>query len=235
MTLIEYYGELLENLELLINTRKYILEKYDRLEGHLINTTIDITRYLRNHYNLVNIIATDNTAENIARFKGEVNLLNRRFFIGNGDESLYNAINSSLFSSINRCYYFINKTTTNELLNIQNPESLILQLFLFIQTFKYTQEKFLDDRAVFNIENLEITLDSNIKLDTPMITLIITDKTDNLDYQTIQLTDNLQVKLSSKQLLEIASNKLKTYLLELLDCNIDILQRKEVVLIGDGE
>ena len=68
-----------------------------------------------------------------------------------------------------------------------------------------------------------------------MITLIITDKTDNLDYQTIQLTDNLQVKLSSKQLLEIASNKLKTYLLELLDCNIDILQRKEVVLIGDGE
>nr|DAR27880.1 MAG TPA: hypothetical protein [Caudoviricetes sp.] len=235
MTLMEYYGELLEKLELLIKTRKYILEKYNRLEGSLANTTINITKDLCNHYNLVAIIATDNTAENIARFKGEVNLLNRRFFIGNGDEILYNAINSSLFSSINRCYYFINRTTANELLNIQNPESLILQLFLFIQTFKYIQEKFLDDRAVFNIENLEITLDSNIKLDTPNITLVITDKTDSLDYQIIQLTDNLKVKLNSKSLLNIASNKLKTYLLELLDCNIDILQRKEVVLVGDGE
>lgn len=235
MTLIEYYGELLENLELLINTRKYILEKYNRLEGSLANTTINITKDLRKHYNLVAIIATDNTAENIAKFKGEVNLLNRHFFVGNGDEILYNAINSSLFSSINRCYYFINRTTANELLNIQNPESLILQLFLFIQTFKYTQEKFLDDRAVFNIENLEIALDSNIKLDTPNITLVITDKTDSLDYQTIQLADNLQVKLNSKRLLEITSNKLKAYLLELLDCNIDILQRKEVVLLGDDE
>ena len=235
MTLIEYYGELLENLELLINTRKYILEKYNRLEGSLTNTTINITKDLRKHYNLVAIITTDNTAENIAKFKGEINLLNRRFFIGNGDEILYNAINSSLFSSINRCYYFINRITANELLNIQNPESLILQLFLFIQTFKYTQEKFLDDRAVFNIENLEIALDSNIKLDTPNITLVITDKTNSLDYQIIQLTDNLQVKLNSKSLSNITSNKLKTYLLELLDCNIDILQRKEVVLLGDGE
>lgn len=235
MTLIEYYGELLENLEVLINTRKYILEKYDRLEGHLINTTINITKDLRKHYNLVAIIATDNTAENIAKFKGEVNLLNKRFFIGNGDEILFNAINSSLFSSINRCYYFINRTTANELLNIQNPESLILQLFLFIQAFKYTQEKFLDDRAVFNIENLEIILDSNIKLDTPNITLIITDKTDSLDYQIIELSNNLKVKLNSKRLLDIASNKLKAYLLELLDCDIDILQRKEIVLVGDGE
>ena len=234
MTLIEYYGELLEKLELLINTRKYILEKYDRLEGSLTNTTINITKDLRKHYNLVIIIETSNTARSFARFEGKVNVLNKDFS-GDGDILLSNAIQEGLFSSINRYNYFISRTGTSELLNIENTESLVLQLFLFIQTFKYTQEKFLDDRAVFKNDNLSITLDPNIKLDTPMITLVITDRTSSPDYQMIQLADNLQVKFNSNKLLNINSNKLKAYLLELLDCNIDILQRKEVVLLGDGE
>lgn len=235
MTLIEYYGELLENLELLINTRKYILEKYNRLEGHLVNTTIDITKDLRKHYNLVNIIETGHTAQNLVRFEGEVNLFNRYYFSGDDDEVLYNALQGGLLSSINLYHPFINKIGVQELVNIRNPESLCLQLFLFIQTFKYTQEKFLDDIAIFNNDNLEIKLDSSIKLDTPTITLIVTDKTDSLDYQIIELSNNLKVKLNSKRLLVITLNKLKAYLLELLDCNIDILQRKEVVLEGDGE
>lgn len=234
MTLIEYYGELLEKLELLINTRKYILEKYSRLEGSLTNTTIDITDDLHQHYNLVTIIETGNTARSFARFEGKVNVLNK-YFSGDDDILLSNAIQGGLFSSINRYNYFISRTGTSEVLNIENTESLVLQLFLFIQTFKYTQEKFLDDRAIFKNDNLEITLDPNIKLDTPMITLIITDRASNPDYKMIQLTDNLQVKLNSNKLLEINSNKLKAYLLSLLDCNIDILQRKEVVLLGDDE
>ena len=234
MTLIEYYGELLEKLELLINTRKYILEKYDRLEGSLTNTTINITKDLRKHYNLVTITEIGNTARSFARFEGKVNVLNK-YFSGDGDILLSNAIQGGLFSSINRYNYFISRTGTSELLNIENTESLVLQLFLFIQTFKYTQEKFLDDRAVFKNDNLSITLDPNIKLDTPMITLVITDRTSSPDYQMIQLADNLQVKFNSNKLLNINSNKLKAYLLELLDCNIDILQRKEVVLLGDGE
>ena len=234
MTLIEYYGELLENLELLINTRKYILENYNRLEGNLANTDINITSNLHQHYNLVTIIETGNTARSFARFEGEVNVLNK-YFSGDGDILLSNAIQGRLFSSINRYNYFINRAGTSELLGIENTESLVLHLFLFIQTFKYTQEKFLDDRAVFKNDNLEITLDPNIKLDTPMITLVITDRTSSPDYQMIQLADNLQVKFNSNKLLNINSNKLKAYLLELLDCNIDILQRKEVVLLGDGE
>jgi hypothetical protein len=234
MTLIEYYGELLENLEKLINTRKYILENYNRLEGNLANTDINITSNLHQHYNLVTIIETGNTARSFARFEGEVNVLNK-YFSGDGDILLSNAIQGRLFSSINRYNYFINRAGTSELLGIENTESLVLQLFLFIQTFKYTQEKFLDDRAVFKNDNLEITLDPNIKLDTPMITLVITDRTSSPDYQMIQLADNLQVKFNSNKLLNINSNKLKAYLLELLDCNIDILQRKEVVLLGDGE
>ena len=234
MTLIEYYGELLENLEKLIKTRKYILENYSRLEGNLINTDINITDDLHQHYNLVTIIETGNTARSFARFEGEVNVLNK-YFSGDGDVLLSNAIQGGLFSSINRYNYFISRTGTSELLNIENTESLVLQLFLFIQTFKYTQEKFLDDRAVFKNDNLSITLDPNIKLDTPMITLVITDRTSSPDYQMIQLADNLQVKFNSNKLLNINSNKLKAYLLELLDCNIDILQRKEVVMLGDGE
>ena len=231
MTLIEYYGELLENLEKLIKTRKYILENYSRLEGNLVNTDINITDDLHQHYNLVTIIETGNTARSIARFEGILN----KYFSGDGDILLSNAIQGGLFSSINRYNYFISRTGTSELLNIENTESLVLQLFLFIQTFKYTQEKFLDDRAVFKNDNLSITLDPNIKLDTPMITLVITDRTSSPDYQMIQLVDNLQVKFNSNKLLNINSNKLKAYLLELLDCNIDILQRKEVVLLGDGE
>jgi hypothetical protein len=231
MTLIEYYGELLEKLELLINTRKYILEKYSRLEGSLVNTDIIITDDLHQHYNLVTIIETGNTARSFARFEGILN----KYFSGDGDILLSNAIQGGLFSSINRYNYFISRTGTSELLNIENTESLVLQLFLFIQTFKYTQEKFLDDRAVFKNDNLSITLDPNIKLDTPMITLVIADRTSSPDYQMIQLADNLQVKFNSNKLLNINSNKLKAYLLELLDCNIDILQRKEVVLLGDGE
>ena len=234
MTLIEYYGELLENLEKLINTRKYILENYNRLEGNLANTDINITSNLHQHYNLVTIIETGNTARSFARFEGEVNVLNK-YFSGDGDSLLSNAIQGGLFSSINRYNYFINRAGTSELLGIENTESLVLHLFLFIQTFKYTQEKFLDDRAVFKNDNLEITLDPNIKLDTPMITLVITENTSSPDYQMIQLADNLQVKFNSNKLLNINSNKLKAYLLELLDCNIDILQRKEVVLLGDGE
>ena len=234
MTLIEYYGELLENLEKLIKTRKYILENYSRLEGNLVNTDINITDDLHQHYNLVTIIQNDSTARSFARFEGEVNILNK-YFSGDGDILLSNAIQGRLFSSINKYHYFINRAGASELLNIENTESLILQLFLFIQTFKYTQEKFLDDRAVFNNDNLEITLDSNIKLDTPMITLVITDRTSSPDYQMIQLADNLQVKFNSNKLLNINSNKLKAYLLSLLDCNIDILQRKEIVLLGDGE
>lgn len=234
MTLIEYYGELLEKLELLINTRKYILENYSRLEGNLVNTDINITDDLHQHYNLVTIIETGNTARSLARFEGKVNILNK-YFSGDDDILLSNAIQGGLFSSINRYNYFISKTGTSELLNIKNIESLVLQLFLFIQTFKYTQEKFLDDRAVFKNDNLNITLDPNIKLDTPMITLVITDRTSSPDYQMIQLADNLQVKFNSNKLLNINSNKLKAYLLELLECNIDILQRKEVVLLGDGE
>lgn len=234
MTLIEYYGELLENLELLINTRKYILENYSRLEGNLVNTDINITDDLHQHYNLVTIIETGNTARSFARFEGKVNVLNK-YFSGDDDILLSNAIQGGLFSSINRYNYFISRTGTSELLNIKNTESLVLQLFLFIQTFKYTQEKFLDDRAVFKNDNLSITLDPNIKLDTPMITLIITDRTSSPDYQMIQLAENLQVKFNFNKLLNINSNKLKAYLLELLDCNIDILQRKEVVLLGDGE
>lgn len=231
MTLIEYYGELLENLEKLINTRKYILENYNRLEGNLANTDINITDDLHQHYNLVTIIETGNTARSFARFEGILN----KYFSGDGDILLSNAIQGGLFSSINRYNYFINRTGISELLNIKNTESLVLQLFLFIQTFKYIQEKFLDDRAVFKNDNLSITLDPNIKLDTPMITLVITDRTSSPDYQMIQLADNLQVKFNSNKLLNINSNKLKAYLLELLDCNIDILQRKEVVLLGDGE
>ena len=231
MTLIEYYGELLENLEKLIKTRKYILENYSRLEGNLVNTDINITDDLHQHYNLVTIIETGNTARSFARFEGILN----KYFSGDGDILLSNAIQGGLFSSINRYNYFISRTGTSELLNIENTESLVLQLFLFIQTFKYTQEKFLDDRAVFKNDNLSITLDPNIKLDTPMITLVITDRTSSPDYQMIQLVDNLQVKFNSNKLLNINSNKLKAYLLELLDCNIDILQRKEVVLLGDGE
>ena len=234
MTLIEYYGELLEKLELLINTRKYILENYSRLEGNLVNTDINITDDLHQHYNLVTIIETGNTARSLARFEGKVNILNK-YFSGDDDILLSNAIQGGLLSSINRYNYFISKTGTSELLNIKNIESLVLQLFLFIQTFKYTQEKFLDDRAVFKNDNLNITLDPNIKLDTPMITLVITDRTSSPDYQMIQLADNLQVKFNSNKLLNINSNKLKAYLLELLECNIDILQRKEVVLLGDGE
>lgn len=234
MTLIEYYGELLENLEKLIKTRKYILENYSRLEGNLVNTDINITDDLHQHYNLVTIIETGNTARSFARFEGKVNVLNT-YFSGDGDILLSNAIQGGLFSSINRYNYFISRTGTSELLNIKNTESLVLQLFLFIQTFKYTQEKFLDDRAVFKNNNLSITLDPNIKLDTPMITLVITDRTSSPDYQMIQLADNLQVKFNSNKLLNINSNKLKAYLLELLDCNIAILQRKEVVLLGDGE
>lgn len=234
MTLIEYYGELLENLEKLIKTRKYILENYNRLEGSLANTDINITSNLHQHYNLVTIIETGNTTRSSARFEGEVNILNR-YFSGDDDILLYNAIQGRLFSSINRHHYFINRSEASELLNIENTESLVLQLFLFIQTFKYTQEKFLDDRAVFKNDNLSITLDPNIKLDTPMITLVITYRTSSPDYQMIQLADNLQVKFNSNKLLNINSNKLKAYLLELLDCNIDILQRKEVVLLGDGE
>ena len=231
MTLIEYYGELLENLEKLIKTRKYILENYSRLEGNLVNTDINITDDLHQHYNLVTIIETGNTVRSFARFKGILN----KYFSGDDDILLSNAIQGGLFSSINRYNYFISRTGTSELLNIKNTESLVLQLFLFIQTFKYTQEKFLDDRAVFKNDNLSITLDPNIKLDTPMITLVITDRTSSPDYQMIQLADNLQVKFNSNKLLNINSNKLKAYLLELLDCNIDILQRKEVVLLGDGE
>ena len=231
MTLIEYYGELLENLEKLIKTRKYILENYSRLEGNLVNTDINITDDLHQHYNLVTIIETGNTARSFARFEGILN----KYFSGDGDILLSNAIQGGLFSSINRYNYFISRTGTSELLNIKNTESLVLQLFLFIQTFKYTQEKFLDDRAVFKNDNLSITLDPNIKLYTPMITLVITDRTSSPDYQMIQLADNLQVKFNSNKLLNINSNKLKAYLLELLDCNIDILQRKEVVLLGDGE
>lgn len=231
MTLIEYYGELLENLEKLIKTRKYILENYSRLEGNLVNTDINITDDLHQHYNLVTIIETGNTARSFARFEGILN----KYFSGDGDILLSNAIQGGLFSSINRYNYFISRTGTSELLNIKNTESLVLQLFLFIQTFKYTQEKFLDDRAVFKNDTLSITLDPNIKLDTPMITLVITDRTNSPDYQMIQLADNLQVKFNSNKLLNINSNKLKAYLLELLDCNIDILQRKEVVLLGDGE
>ena len=231
MTLIEYYGELLENLEKLIKTRKYILENYSRLEGNLVNTDINITDDLHQHYNLVTIIETGNTARSFARFEGILN----KYFSGDSDILLSNAIQGGLFSSINRYNYFISRTGTSELLNIENTESLVLQLFLFIQTFKYTQEKFLDDRAVFKNDNLSITLDPNIKLDTPMITLVITDRTSSPDYQMIQLADNLQVKFNSNKLLNINSNKLKAYLLELLDCNIDILQRKEVVLLGDGE
>lgn len=234
MTLIEYYGKLLENLELLIKTRKYILENYSRLEGNLVNTDINITDDLHQHYNLVTIIETGNTARSFARFEGKVNVLNK-YFSGDDNILLFNAIQGGLFSSINRYNYFISRTGTSELLNIENTESLVLQLFLFIQTFKYTQEKFLDDRAVFKNDNLSITLDPNIKLDTPMITLVITDRTSSPDYQMIQLADNLQVKFNSNKLLNINSNKLKAYLLELLDCNIDILQRKEVVLLGDGE
>ena len=234
MTLIEYYGELLENLEKLIKTRKYILENYSRLEGNLVNTDINITDDLHQHYNLVTIIETGNTARSLARFEGKVNVLNK-YFSGDDDILLSNAIQGGLFSSINRYNYFISRTGTSELLNIENTESLVLQLFLFIQTFKYTQEKFLDDRAVFKNDNLSITLDPNIKLDTPMITLVITDRTSSPDYQMIQLADNLQVKFNSNKLLNINSNKLKAYLLELLDCNIDILQRKEVVLLGDGK
>ena len=234
MTLIEYYGELLENLEKLIKTRKYILENYSRLEGNLVNTDINITDDLHQHYNLVTIIETGNTAISLTRFEGKVNILNK-YFSGDGDILLSNAIQGGLFSSINRYNYFISRTGTSELLNIENTESLVLHLFLFIQTFKYTQEKFLDDRAVFKNDNLSITLDPNIKLDTPMITLVITDRTSSPDYQMIQLADNLQVKFNSNKLLNINSNKLKAYLLELLDCNIDILQRKEVVLLGDGE
>ena len=231
MTLIEYYGELLENLEKLIKTRKYILENYSRLEGNLVNTDINITDDLHQHYNLVTIIETGNTARSFARFEGILN----KYFSGDDDILLSNAIQGGLFSSINRYNYFISRTGTLELLNIKNTESLVLQLFLFIQTFKYTQEKFLDDRAVFKNDNLSITLDPNIKLDTPMITLVITDRTSSPDYQMIQLADNLQVKFNSNKLLNINSNKLRAYLLELLDCNIDILQRKEVVLLGDGE
>ena len=234
MTLIEYYGELLEKLEKLIKTRKYILENYSRLEGNLVNTDINITDDLHQHYNLVTIIETGNTARSFARFEGKVNVLNK-YFSGDGDILLSNAIQGGLFSSINRYNYFISRTGTSELLNIKNTESLVLQLFLFIQTFKYTQEKFLDDRAVFKNDILSITLDPNIKLDTPMITLVITDRTNSPDYQMIQLADNLQVKFNSNKLLNINSNKLKAYLLELLDCNIDILQRKEIVLLGDGE
>lgn len=234
MTLIDYYGELLENLEKLIKTRKYILENYSRLEGNLVNTDINITDDLHQHYNLVTIIETGNTARSFARFEGKINVLNKDLS-GDGDILLSNAIQGGLFSSINIYNYFINRTGVKELLDIKNPESLVLQLFLFIQTFKYTQEKFLDNRAVFNNANLEITLDPDIKLDIPMITLVITDKADSLDYQTIQLAENLQVKFNSNKLLNINSNKLKAYLLELLDCNIDILQKKEVVLLGDGE
>lgn len=235
MTLIEYYGELLENLEKLIKTRKYILENYSRLKGSLVNTDINITSNLYQHYNLVTIIKNDSTVRSFARFEGEVNILNRYFSGDDDDILLYNAIQGRLFSSINRYHYFINRSGASELLNIENTESLVLQLFLFIQTFKYTQEKFLDDRAVFKNDNLSITLDSNIKLNTPMITLVITDRISSPDYQMIQLADNLQVKINSNKLLEVDSNKLKAYLLSLLDCNIDILQRKEVILEGDDE